>query len=159
MGRDDLIVLKADIVSQMTYVKAVVDKLEERAQGLQANDAVRMESVAYQIHNLYSAVEDLLKLVAAHFENNLADPARWHTELLYRMTREIAGVRPALLSEETFLLLNGLRSFRHFFRHAYNIPIEYVQLQINLDKARRLYPLLARDVTDFQEQFGVDHEN
>jgi hypothetical protein len=124
---------------------------------MQPDDPVKLESVAYQIHNLYSAVEDLLKLVAAHFENNIADSSRWHTDLSYRMTQDITGIRPALLSQESYILLNGLRSFRHFFRHAYNVPIEFTQLQINLDKAFRLYPLLQADVKQFFNQLGIDY--
>jgi len=152
MGKDDLMVLKADIATQMTLIKDVANRLEERALDIQPDDIVRMESVAYQIHNLYSAVEDLFKLVASHFENSIADSSRWHTELLYRMSQEITGVRPALLSQECYLLLNGLRSFRHFFRHAYNVPMEYPQLEINLDKARQIYPCLDRDVTHFLQK-------
>jgi len=153
MGKDELIALNEDIRTQMALIKTVVDRLEERSRDVREDDAARLESVAYQIHNLYSAVEDLLELVAAHFENNIADPSRWHSELLFRMTRKVAGVRPALLSEESYRILNGLRSFRHFFRHAYNAPIEYAQLVINLDKARRLYPALEQDVAHFLQQF------
>lgn len=152
MGKDDLILLKADMTTQMAFVKATVDTVEERIQGAQADDPVRLESIAYQLHNLYNAVEDLLKLVAAHFENHIADPSRWHTELLYRMTQEISGIRPALLSVESYRLLNGLRGFRHFFRHAYNVPIEFDQLQINIGRARQLYPHLAQDVDHFWQK-------
>ncbi len=67
------------------------------------------------------------------------------------MTQNITGIRPALLSEACYLLLNGLRGFRHFFRHAYNIPLEYPQLQINLEKALTLYFCLERDVDNFLE--------
>ncbi len=67
MGKDDLTILKADVANQMSLIKIVVDRLEERAHNVQADDESRLESVAYQIHNLYSAVEDLLKLVATHF--------------------------------------------------------------------------------------------
>ncbi|MFP4153634.1 MAG: nucleotidyltransferase domain-containing protein [Alkalispirochaeta sp.] len=36
-----------------------------------------------------------------------------HKELLRRMTMEIETVRPALLNEATYLLVDELRSFRH----------------------------------------------
>jgi hypothetical protein len=113
-----------------------------------------MESAAYQLQNLYSATEDLLKLVAAHFENHIADAKRWHSELLFRMTQTIPGIRPALLAQETYYILNKLRGFRHFFRHAYTTPIEYAELQLNLAKARQLYPRLTQDVTHFFDQLS-----
>lgn len=153
MDKGALTVLTSDIETQMAFVGTIFARLGERAAGLEPDDEVRLESVAYQIHNLYNAVEDLLKIVAAHFENQIADTARWHTTLLNRMAQEISGVRPPLLSQESYQLLNSLRGFRHFFRHAYAVPIEYAQLQINLDKVRRLRPGLQKDVDRFLRQF------
>jgi hypothetical protein len=151
VDKNQLTVLSADIKAQMNLVKTIYTKLEDRAVGLEANDPVRMESVAYQIHNLFNAVEDLLKIIAAYFENQITDTARWHTALLQRMTQEVVGIRPSLLSQESYLLLNSLRGFRHFFRHAYGTPIEYAQLKINLDKARGLVPCLEQDIESFLE--------
>jgi hypothetical protein len=152
MDKDSITVLVSDIEMQMALIEKVFDEMENRAKGLKPDDRVRLESVAYQIHNLYNAVEDLLQTVAAHFENQISDTARWHTVLLHRMTQEIEGIRPAFLSEECYRLLNGLRGFRHFFRHAYSVPIEYDQLQVNLRRARQLRPCLRRDVDHFLEQ-------
>ena len=149
MDKARLTFLVSDVKAQMDVIEAIYDKLDMRAAGLQPDDEIRLESVAYQLHNLYNAVEDLFQLVAAHFENQIEGVGRWHTELLRRMNQDVEGVRPALLSDESYVLLNGLRSFRHFFRHAYAAPIEYAHLQINLDKAQRLRPCLKRDVEQF----------
>lgn len=154
MDEKAVAVLHADVKGQMTLIDEVAGKLKERAAGLQAENEIQLESVAYQLHNLYGAVEELLKIIAGHFENQVADASRWHIELLRRMKQEIPGVRPALFSNQTFALLNGLRSFRHFFRHAYTAPIEYAQLVINLEKARQLLPALHQDVARFLERIG-----
>ncbi len=151
MDKNTLIVLRADLTTQMVVVKSVSLLIEERARGLQKDDPIRLESVAYQIHNFYNAIEDLLKIVAAHFENQISDTTRWHTVLLQRMSQEIPGIRPRLLSQESYLLLNSLRGFRHFFRHAYGVPIDYEQLLINLNKALQLYPCLEQDLNQFFE--------
>lgn len=152
MDKNALIVLTADLTAQMAVVKSISLLLEERAMGLKPEDPVRLESVAYQLHNFYNAIEDLLKMVAAHFENQISDTARWHSVLLQRMSQEIPGIRPAVLSQESYLLLNSLRGFRHFFRHAYGVPIDYEQLQINLKKARQLYPGLENNLSQFFAQ-------
>ncbi len=151
MDKNTLIVLRADLTAQMALVKSIWLLIEERAEGLQKDDPIRLESVAYQIHNFYNAIEDLLKIVAAHFENQISDTARWHSILLQRMSQEIPGIRPVFLSRESYLLLNSLRGFRHFFRHAYGVPIDYEQLQINLNKSCQLYPCLEQDLNQFFE--------
>jgi uncharacterized protein YutE (UPF0331/DUF86 family) len=152
MDKNALIVLTADLTAQMAVVKSISLLLEERAFGLRVDDPVRLESVAYQLHNFYNAIEDLLKMVAAHFENQISDTARWHSVLLQRMSQEIPGIRPAVLSQQSYLFLNSLRGFRHFFRHAYGVPIDYEQLQINLKKARQLYPSLENNLSQFFAQ-------
>jgi len=152
MDARQLAVFTADVRSQMQLIQRVTGLLELRAQGLQREDAVRLESVAYQIHNFYNAVEDLLKTIAVQFENQVTDTSRWHQLILQRMTQEIIGVRPAFLSQSSFEALNVLRGFRHFFRHAYGVPIDYDQLTANLNRVREAFPLLEQDVKSFLHQ-------
>ena len=152
MDENTLIIFKTDINAQMELIKRIHQTLNNRSIGLTADDIIRLESVAYHIHNLYNAVEDLLKIVATYFENNITETAKFHIALLTRMTQTIPGIRPALISQETFLILNSLRGFRHFFRHAYGTPIEYEQLKNNLDKSINLLPILEKDVNTFLTQ-------
>ena len=65
--------------------------------------------VSYSLHNLYNACENILRQIAEAFENEIPDPSRWHALLLERMGREIEGIRPCVLREETLRLLDELR--------------------------------------------------
>jgi hypothetical protein len=89
------------------------------------------------------------------FENRVADRSQWHTELLRRMMLDISGVRPALLSAENADLLNELRAFRHFFRHAYGLRLDFSRVALNVAVARKVHPLLLRDITVFLNAFGL----
>ncbi|WP_216634523.1 hypothetical protein [Gloeomargarita lithophora] len=133
----------------MNDIERIHQKLLDRVAKLQVDDEVILESIAYQIHNLFCAIEDLLKIVASCFENNVSSSNQWHTLLLQRMSKDIPGIRPALLSSNTYAILNNLRGFRHFFRHAYGTTIEYEQLKINLDKALKLKENLDADIHHF----------
>jgi uncharacterized protein YutE (UPF0331/DUF86 family) len=157
MDKNSLIILKTDINAQLQLLNRIEQKLVERAKVLTADDIIRLESIAYQIHNLYNATEDLLKIVATYFENNVTDTVQWHSALLRRMTQNIPEIRPSFLSEETYLILNSLRGFRHFFRHAYGTTIEYDQLKINLDKALKLLPNIQQDIENFIQQL-IDNQ-
>jgi hypothetical protein len=78
MDARQLTVFTADVRSQMQLIQRVANLLESRAQGLQREDAARLESVAYQVHNFYNAIEALLKTIAVQFENQVTDTSRWH---------------------------------------------------------------------------------
>lgn len=149
MDSEKLVILKVDVEAQLTLIKTVHERLRTRSSYLKADDIILLESIAYQIHNLYSAIEDLLKLIADYFENNIKDSSQWHSLLLQRMTMTIPEIRPAVLSSETYSMLNRLRGFRHFFRHAYGATIEYEQLKSNLDKAVSVIPELESDLNQF----------
>ncbi len=152
MDAQEFLILETDIAAQLALIDDVYAILEDRARDFDGDDARQVESVAYQIHNVYNAFEELLRLVAAHFEKQIGDSARWHTALLQRMTQPVPGVRPAPLTKESCLLLDALRGFRHFFRHAYAATVDSEQVQFNLGRARQAHHCLHRDLSAFLEQ-------
>ncbi|NEP60451.1 MAG: hypothetical protein F6K31_26190 [Symploca sp. SIO2G7] len=148
-NQGEINIFLADFAAQQIAIEQAYGLLEQRAVNLSSNRPETLESTAYQLHNLYSAIEDLLKLIAAYFENNISDSSRWHSLLLRRMTQPVIDIRPAVLSSQSYQDLNDLRGFRHFFRHAYGVEIDEAQLQSNLSKARRLKSQLKKDLTAF----------
>ena len=148
MEKERLALLRAEIQARVKEINNIYAKLEDR-KGRRGKVAV--ESLAYQLHNLYCAFEDLFKIISVFFENNIEDKTRYHAELLKRMTLIIEGVRPAFLSRDSFFLLDNLRSFRHFFRHAYSYDLDERKVRIVLEDALKLRELYARDVEGFWE--------
>lgn len=149
MGTGNFDVISSEIKAQLGQLERVLAKLIERDAQFASGEPVVFEGAAYHVHNYYSAVEDLLKIVAAAFENNIDDASRWHSELIDRMTLEIEGVRPRLLSGETASLLHRLRSFRHFFRHAYRVELDGAEIQANIERVQQVHPLLLSDAATF----------
>lgn len=152
MDKKILIILKSEIHSQLNEIDKIYNKLKEREK---ANDKYVIETIAYQLHNLYCAYEDLFKIVAKTFENNITDDAKFHIELLKRMAISIEGVRPSLISEESFKLLDTLRSFRHFFRHAYSYELDERKVKIVLEDAYKLKEIFKKDLEKFFSMFKM----
>ena len=113
-----LALLRQDLQDQWEIIDRVFAKIADRSVGASPS-AVQVEALAYQLHNLYGACEQLFELIARAFENQIDGPT-YHVDLLRRMKAEITGVRPALLTAGLAGRLNELRGFRHFFRHAYD---------------------------------------
>jgi hypothetical protein len=150
-GRD-LGLTEAEMRKQLGYLNDTVERVLYRAAQMASDQPITVEATSFQINNYYSAVEDLCRIVATAFENNIADASRWHSELIDRMTLDVAGVRPALLSDETAQLLHRLRSFRHFFRHAYRVELDEGEVRQNLERLREVHPRLLTDVERFLAQ-------
>ena len=139
--------MKADIDVQIREIETIYAKLDERRQ--EENRLTGIESIAYQLHNLYCAFEDLFKIIANTFENNIQDKASYHMELLKRMAISIEGIRPSLVSQESYALLDNLRSFRHLFRHAYSYELDIRKVRIVLDDAMKLREIYRKDINTF----------
>ena len=151
MDEARLSLFKAEVEAQRREIERIFAKIEERRK--LKKDPFAVESLAYQLHNLYCAFEDLFKVVADYFENTVVDSKRYHRELLQRMRLTIEGVRPALLSEEAFKLLDSLRAFRHFFRHAYSYDLDPKKVELVLEEALRLKELYREEIDRFLRAF------
>jgi hypothetical protein len=107
--------------------------------------------VAYHLHHLYTAFENIFLNIATTFENEIKEADRWHTELLDRMTLDLMPLRPRLFDDATYDTLDELRRFRHVFRHAYRIQLDAERLQLVLKKANRLKFLYKAQIDQFLE--------
>jgi hypothetical protein len=163
VDKERLAVLQAEIKAQIQGIEGIYTRIEDRTKwanpgtdlNLSPTNKAVMESVGYQLHNLYCAFEDLFKIVAETFENHIQDKNKYHQELLKRMAISIEGVRPRLLSQECLLLLDNLRSFRHLFRHAYSYELDERKLKIVLEDAITVRGIYPTDVNVFLKELGA----
>ena len=155
MGEQGLSAIRSTLTNQIALIDGLLTRVLERAARIESGDPGHVESTAFQVNNYYGAVEDLLRIVAAAFENNIPDVSRWHSELIDRMALDIPGVRPPLLSTTTAARLHRLRSFRHFFRHAYRVDLDAGEVMDNVERVRDVHPHLVADLDRFLLQLGV----
>jgi hypothetical protein len=147
MEKGKLAILEAEVVRQENEIERIYSKIDRRATHLDSEEAT--ESLAYHLHNLYCAYEDLFKLIAEAFENNVDEGLTWHKELLRRMSLEIKGVRHQVISDKSLLLLSELRAFQHFFRHAYIYELDVKKIKIVLEKAQAVKEVFKKDLHNF----------
>ena len=139
--------LEAALQARHRDIERIADRIEER-RAAGARGAVAVDSMGYQLHNLYGAFEQLFEEVARFFENRV-DDARYHADLIRRMQLDIRGVRPALLSEATARGLDELRRFRHLFRHAYGTELDSARVADLAASAAGIRNAFVRDFERF----------
>lgn len=82
METERLIALRVDIEAQVAEIDTIYSRLDSRRS---VDGEAGTESLAFQLHNLYSAFEELFRVVAATFENHVDAGGGYHIELLKRM--------------------------------------------------------------------------
>ena len=147
MDKGAFVVLEAELRARSQDISRIGSRIEERL-GTFAQRAEGVDSMGYQLHNLYGAFEQLFEEIARFFENQI-DEARYHADMIRRMQLEIQGIRPALLSAETASDIDELRRFRHLFRHAYAADLDPDKVANLAAKAVRIQRDFARDFERF----------
>ena len=147
MDKGAFAVLEAGLRARVRDISRIGGRIEERLCTF-AHSAEGVDSMGYQLHNLYGAFEQLFEEVARFFENRI-EGIQYHAELIRRMQLEIEGVRPALLSTETASDLDELRRFRHLFRHAYTADLDPDKVADLAAKAVCIQRDFARDFERF----------
>ena len=96
----------------------------------QAGSQTLIISMAYTLSGIYSCFEDQFFKIARVFENRVENLASWHKELLERMRIEVPNIRPAVISRESFAVLDEMRGFRHVFRSSYMFTLDVERLML-----------------------------
>ncbi|GAQ93845.1 hypothetical protein TAGGR_19 [Thermodesulfovibrio aggregans] len=130
--------------------KRIIDNLYKELQEAQFDNKKDTVYAGFLMHNLYSALEELMEEVAKTFENTVEDIAKYHRELLKRMLINVYRIRPALWSEETFKLLDEMRGFRHIFRHSYGYDLDKEKVTILRNKILSNWNKVEEDLERFQ---------
>uniref|UniRef100_A0A832GKN4 HepT-like domain-containing protein n=1 Tax=Caldimicrobium thiodismutans TaxID=1653476 RepID=A0A832GKN4_9BACT len=131
--------------------KGEIDKIKEKILTTEPADPFMGSFLALNLHHLYCALEDIFKEIGKVFENQIEDLSKYHLELLKRMTYDLSPLRPAVLSQESFDLLNELRKFRHFLRHAYSVELDLISLKRLKDMVREKFVVVERDLDNFRD--------
>lgn len=86
------------------------------------------------LHDFYNSCERIFRRVNRDINGGSVQSEGWHKELLYRMTIEIEGIRPRVISEELAAELDDYLSFRHVFRNIYGFELKGERLDRLVDK-------------------------
>ena len=150
MEEREIDLLESELSERYESIEQVYKRILDR-QATFTDRTQDLDSMAYQLHNLYGAHEQLFEVVVGFFENQI-EGARYHTDLLRRMKIEIKGIRPALISRDSHDLLDELRRFRHFFRHAYTAKLDPDKVSKIVQIALQLREPFRRDMEHFLAQ-------
>ena len=144
---EKFLILERNIQNDLANIERLYEALGEPGPSgaVSAKDLV---FIAYHLHGLYTAFENVFRNIAAVFENQL-DSAEWHRQLLQRMRLDLTPLRPAVIDAEMYEKLRELLGFRHFFRTAYGVDLDPVKLREVLHSALELKPLYREQIERF----------
>jgi len=142
------ILFEASIRADLAAIEALYSALGDEPLAVEApEDEVIV--IAYRLHNLYTAFENIFRTIAIAFENTLDERYGWHRQLLERMRLDLSPMRPAVIDDAAYAALDELLRFRHLFRSAYSARLNAERLGLVLRAARDLRPLYRPQIEGF----------
>lgn len=142
--------LIVDIENELKFISREVEILKrKRKRAEEDKDPENIDShikaIALTLHSIYSGYEKIIEMLVKGLDGDIPTAKEYHTALLKRATYEIPDVRPAIISEDTYHLLNTLRAYRHKLRRIYTYlisPKKVIQLS---ESAVKSFELFERD--------------
>jgi len=133
---------------------AELDRVVERAVrfGESANktgDEAYWDAVALNIHSYYSGLERIFEDIARTVDGNHSQGPDWHQQLLFQMSSDIQGIRPAVLDRTARLNLDEYRAFRHVVRNVYAFNFRPKRLQELVDGLKDSFNVVKNDLFNF----------
>jgi len=119
----------------------------ERAR--RSNDDYYLDSVALNLHSIYSGFERIFVRIAEMIDGGLPRGDNWHLLLLQQMKNEVPNIRPAVISTSTEDILNELRRFRHLIRNVYAYNLDPVRLGKLVKETSGIFAQLKAELSAF----------
>jgi hypothetical protein len=147
--REKILILKSEILKDKKRLNNLFSKYDKAYNDfLKSREYSKLVESAFYVNQIYSGFERIFKNIAKSFENEIEQDL-WHKSLIERMTLDIEGIRPNVISEETLRCLDELRAFRHFFRHAYDVDIDKEKFKIIANRTNLLKSSFEKDSRKF----------
>jgi archaellum component FlaC len=118
---------------------------------VRTGDDAYLKAVAYDLQGFYTGLERILESVADTIDDHLPAGESWHKILLDQMSKEIQGVRPALLSDNSKKLLDEFMRFRHRVRNIYSFNLIPERVENLVEKLPYAYEQARKDLSAFAQ--------
>jgi hypothetical protein len=125
------LVLAGRIRNELNDLERVVERVDRAIYAARKHPEEQdffVDSVALNLHDIYSGLERIFQQIAATVDSHVPDGRDWHRELLDQMKIEVVDTRPAVLSGETILALDELLRFRHVVRNVYTFSLDFKRI-------------------------------
>lgn len=140
------------IQQELVDLEQVVVRLSEAWQrARRSGDDFYLDSVALNLHGFYSGIERIFERLAETLDGILPKGENWHQALLVQMSKEVSGIRPAVISQQTLKRLDEYRGFRHVVRNVYTYHFDEAKLEKLVLGARDSFFQIRAEILAFTD--------
>jgi len=153
LKREQILSLIAEIDDLLNALNMVVEEIEEKKREFSDKepDQFILRALGSLLHDFYTIIEDIFELISSEMNGVRLDSFDWHKRLLNKMTLEIPGLRPAVISRRLKEMLDEYLRFRHVFRNVYGYLLQWERMKPLLEKAGAVYERFEEEIERFKD--------
>lgn len=162
----DLLIVEARIKHELENIDRLKNTLADKdlypllKSGRQfLNDEYMLRAATSILLDYYASLENIFKEVAKNFDGKMPGGSDWHKDLLTQVGLDLPGLRPPLLSRETFEEVDELRRFRHLARNIYGFNLKPERVVSLLERLPDLDKKMNRELNSFLERYRQEMVN
>ena len=122
---------------------------------IQAREFIE-NTIATDLADVYMGIERIFERIAREVDMHVPTGEEWHKNLLAQMAEQ-RPERVPVISEQTFLRLEALLSFRHVVNNIYGEELIYKQTEPHAKSIDALFASVSQDLRTFTDSL-VRHE-
>ncbi len=138
-------------IEALDRTQAAIQKHWLTARRAAADQDAYLNSVALNLHSLYSGLERVFELIALELDGGALGGEAWHAELLRQMALDVPDVRPPVLEQDTANKLDEYRKFRHRIRNIYATNLDPDRMAHLVTGLTSLWPQIRAQLAAFTE--------
>lgn len=148
--------LIADIYADLEIIKKEVDSIKRKLERLKKekdpeNIDSHIKAIAGSLHSIYTGYESILERIIRAIDGETPLGKDYNLKILRRAITELPNIRPSIISRNTFIILDELRTYRHKFRHIYLYMISPSRIIELANQAIKLHDFFILDIEKFIE--------
>ena len=133
-----------------------IDRLKEELDQIKARQEIYFKRAKGSIlHDFYNACERIFRHILQEVNGILPEDYAWHKNLLYKMTLDIKGIRPRVISEELAAELDEYLGFRHLFRNIYGFELQGNKIDNLIKNFARVHRKFKKEVRIFLKKIKI----
>lgn len=148
--------LIVDIDADLEIIRKEVDSIKRKLIRLKTekdpeNIDSHIKAIAGSLHSIYTGYESIIERIVRALDGETPLGKDYHLKLLRRAITEIPHCRPSIITRETFIILDELRTYRHKFRHIYIYMISPSRIIELAEQGIKSFESFNRDIEKFKE--------
>jgi len=162
----DYLLVEGRVRVEIENMASILDRLQnlglyprvctDMVGGFPITDENAARLVGSYMQDFYNCFENIAKVVARAVDGvGVPEGPEWHAELLRQMNTSIRGVRPEVISDETWRLMDEYSRFRHVFRNVYGFVLDASRTFELLKKLPDAVACLKRDLQSFLTELAT----